>query len=69
VESLLKAWAAHWKPAATLMSASTQIGLCGELLTMGRILMPVVGPMAVTHWSGADKERHDFTRSTLMAVF
>lgn len=61
VESVLKAWAAQWKPAATLMSASSQIGLCGELLTMERIIMPVVGAMAVAHWSGADRERHDFT--------
>lgn len=60
VASVIKAWASLWKPATTLMSATAQIGLFGELLSLQKIVMPVVGPSAVVHWSGPDKERHDF---------
>ena len=42
------------------MSATAQIGLCGELLTMTHVVMPAIGNRAVLHWSGADRERHDF---------
>ncbi len=46
VASVIKAWASLWKPATTLMSATAQIGLFGELLSLQKILMPVVGPSA-----------------------
>ena len=42
------------------MSRSAQVGLVGELLILQRILLPVLGPQAVFHWSGPDQERHDF---------
>ena len=60
VASVLKAWAALWKPAKSLMADITQIGLMGELIALEKIIMPAVGPAAIGHWTGPDKELNDF---------
>lgn len=47
------------------MSEAKQIGLVGELLVLKHIMIPALGPRAVTLWSGPLAERHDFVGNTL----
>ncbi len=65
VASTLRAWSTAWKPATGLMSDIAQVGLFGELLTLEKIVFPAIGAKAVAHWSGPDRERHDFVGDRL----
>jgi hypothetical protein len=60
VFSTLRAWQAAWKISAPSMEKTVQVGLYGELLALELIMVPALGPRAVHHWSGPDRERHDF---------
>jgi hypothetical protein len=60
VTSTVRAWQAAWKGALSSMEKTVQVGLFGELLILERIMLPALGTRAVLHWSGPDRERHDF---------
>jgi hypothetical protein len=60
VTSTVRAWQAAWKGAQSCMEKTVQVGLYGELLILEHIMLPALGPRAVLHWSGPDRERHDF---------
>lgn len=60
VASAIRQWQSAFRPGRQLMTRAVQVGLAGELLILQRILLPVLGPQAVTHWAGPDRERHDF---------
>jgi hypothetical protein len=61
----IRAWQSAWRPLRPEMDKTTQVGLYGELWTLERILIPAIGPRAVTLWSGPDSERHDFVGERL----
>jgi hypothetical protein len=60
VFSTIRAWQSAWKTSAPAMDKAVQIGLYGELLALELIMIPAIGPRAVHHWSGPERERHDF---------
>jgi hypothetical protein len=60
VAAAIRQWQSAFRPDRQAMTRAAQVGLAGELLILQRILLPVLGPQAVFHWSGPDKERHDF---------
>ncbi len=60
VTSTMRAWQSAWKGAQSSMDKTVQVGLYGELLILELIMLPALGPRAVQHWSGPDRERHDF---------
>lgn len=60
VTSTMRAWQSAWKASPASMEKVVQVGLYGELLILEHIMLPALGPRAVRHWSGPDRERHDF---------
>jgi hypothetical protein len=60
VASVIRQWQSAFRPGRQAMTRAAQIGLAGELLILQRIVLPVLGPQAVFHWAGPDRERHDF---------
>jgi hypothetical protein len=60
VSSTMRAWQSAWKASPSSMEKSVQIGLYGELMILEHIMLPAIGARAVRHWSGPDRERHDF---------
>jgi hypothetical protein len=60
VTSTMRAWQSAWKATQGSMERVVQVGLYGELLILEHIMLPALGPRAVRHWSGPDRERHDF---------
>jgi hypothetical protein len=60
VAAAIRQWQSAFRPNRQAMSRSAQVGLAGELLILQRMLLPILGPRAVFHWSGPDRERHDF---------
>lgn len=60
VGAAIRQWQSAFRPNRQAMSRAVQVGLAGELLILQRMLLPVLGPRAVFHWSGPDRERHDF---------
>jgi hypothetical protein len=60
VTSTVRAWQAAWKGAQASMEKTVQVGIYGELLILEHVMLPALGPRAVLHWSGPDRERHDF---------
>lgn len=60
VGATIRAWQSAWKPLRQAMDKITQVGLFGELLVLRTLLIPELGPAAVSHWSGPESERHDF---------
>lgn len=63
--STVLAWHSAWKPLRQAMSFREQIGLAGELLILKMIWLPAIGLDAIHHWSGPDRERHDFVTGHL----
>jgi hypothetical protein len=60
VASAIRQWQSAFRPSRQTMTRAAQVGLAGELLILQRILLPLLGPQAVFHWAGPDRERHDF---------
>jgi hypothetical protein len=60
VATAIREWQSAFRPGRQAMTRAAQVGLAGELLILQRILFPVLGPQAVFHWAGPDRERHDF---------
>lgn len=60
VASVIRQWQSAFRPGRQAMTRAAQVGLAGELLILQRIVLPVLGPQAVFHWAGPDRERHDF---------
>lgn len=58
--AIVRAWQSAWKPVRPEMDKTTQIGLFGELVVLRYLLIPALGPSAVSSWSGPEYERHDF---------
>lgn len=56
----VKEWQRAFRPVTRDLEPGVQVGLFGELWTMWRILIPVLGPGAAHTWSGPLAERHDF---------
>lgn len=65
VPAILRAWQSAWRPAQPTMDKATQVGLLGELYLLHRLMLPVLGPLAIEQWSGPDREKHDFVGERL----
>jgi Putative PD-(D/E)XK family member, (DUF4420) len=65
VLATVRAWQTAWKSRPLSMDKTVQVGLYGELLTLEHIMIPALGPRAVHHWSGPERERHDFVGASL----
>jgi hypothetical protein len=65
VAAITRAWQSAWKPVRQTMDKSVQTGLFGELLVLRRLMIPILGPVAVGYWSGPESERHDFVLDRL----
>jgi len=59
----VREWQRAFKPVSRDLEASVQVGLFGELWTIWRVLIPVIGARAIHLWSGPLGERHDFVGS------
>jgi len=60
VAATIRTWKSAWRPVRLDLDKAGQVGLMGELLVLRTLLIPVLGPHAVSCWSGPDAERHDF---------
>lgn len=60
VTAILRKWQAAWRPARKSMDYSVQVGLFGELFVLEKLMLPSLGSMAISLWSGPEGERHDF---------
>ena len=56
----IRSWAAAMRAPRNDFSRITQIGLFGELWVLSNVLIPQIGGDAIDHWTGPDRERHDF---------
>jgi hypothetical protein len=65
VGATIRAWQSAWKPVRQEIDKKVQVGLFGELLVLRTLIIPVLGPAAVSQWSGPDFERHDFVGERL----
>ena len=65
VAAAIRQWQSAFRPDRQAVTRAAQVGLAGELLVLQRILLPVLGAQAVFHWSGPDKERHDFVTGSI----
>lgn len=65
VAAIIRAWQSAWKPVRQTMDKSVQTGLFGELLVLRRLIIPILGPVAVDYWSGPEAEKHDFVLDRL----
>lgn len=65
VAATIRAWQSAWKPARQEMEKTVQVGLFGELLVLRTLMIPALGPSAVSQWSGPESERHDFVGGQL----
>lgn len=63
--AIVRAWQSAWRPVRTAMDKTTQVGLFGELTVLRYLLIPALGPNAVSSWSGPEYERHDFVLHNL----
>jgi hypothetical protein len=65
VGNIIRQWQSAWRQSRQAMSKPVQIGLIGELFILLRIMVPALGTEAVFHWSGPERERHDFIRGSI----
>jgi len=65
VAATVRAWQSAWKPARQEMDKTVQVGVFGELLFLRLVMLPCIGPAAVSQWTGPDSERHDFVSGNL----
>jgi hypothetical protein len=60
VEATVKRWRTYWSSNAKPLSFEQKLGLFGELYLLSRLLIPSLGPSAISTWKGPLGERHDF---------
>ena len=65
VAATIRAWQSAWRQSREFMDKATQVGLVGELYILRHLMIACLGAQAVYHWSGPDRERHDFVSEQL----